>query len=101
MAVNDNWVEISPAFDLSLRSSNFDLLCFLLTFFVFLAYVYVLSAAETLWGLSRLLKKLPWLMFGISYSLILTVAIFFWNFIGKYFLRKSSHYLALNQGGEL
>jgi peptidoglycan/LPS O-acetylase OafA/YrhL len=48
-----------------------------------------------------LFKESPWLMLGISCALILTVAVLFWNFIEKPFLRKSSHYVAVNQGGVL
>lgn len=44
-----------------------------------------------------LFKESPWLMLGAAGLLILTVAILFWNFIEKPFLRKSSHYVAVNQ----
>lgn len=43
-----------------------------------------------------LFKESPWLMLGAAGLLILTVAILFWNFIEKPFLRKSSHYVAMN-----
>jgi peptidoglycan/LPS O-acetylase OafA/YrhL len=46
-----------------------------------------------------LFKESPWLMLSIAGLLILIVAILFWNFIEKPFLRKSSHYVAVNQGG--
>lgn len=45
-----------------------------------------------------LFKESPWLMLGAAGLLIMTVAILFWNFIEKPFLRKSSHYVAVNQG---
>lgn len=46
-----------------------------------------------------LFKESPWLMLTVAGLLILTIAILFWNFIEKPFLRKSSHYLAVNQVG--
>jgi peptidoglycan/LPS O-acetylase OafA/YrhL len=46
-----------------------------------------------------LFKESPWLTLGAAGLLIMTVAILFWNFIEKPFLRKSSHYVAVNQGG--
>lgn len=45
-----------------------------------------------------LFKESPWLMLGSAGLLILTVAILFWNFIEKPFLRKSSHYVAATHG---
>jgi peptidoglycan/LPS O-acetylase OafA/YrhL len=44
-----------------------------------------------------LFKELPWLMLSVTWLLILIIAILFWNFIEKPFLRKSSHYVAVNQ----
>ncbi|MCX7103467.1 MAG: acyltransferase [Methylobacter sp.] len=44
-----------------------------------------------------LFKESPWLMLTVAGLLILTIAILFWNFIEKPFLRKSSHYVAVNQ----
>jgi peptidoglycan/LPS O-acetylase OafA/YrhL len=46
-----------------------------------------------------LFKDSPWLMLAVAGLLILTIAILFWNFIEKPFLRKSSHYVAANQIG--
>jgi peptidoglycan/LPS O-acetylase OafA/YrhL len=46
-----------------------------------------------------LFKESPWLMLTVAGLLILTIAILFWNFIEKPFLRKSSHYVAVNQVG--
>lgn len=42
-----------------------------------------------------LFKSSPWMALCLSGLLILTVAVFFWNFIEKPFLRKSSHYVAV------
>jgi peptidoglycan/LPS O-acetylase OafA/YrhL len=46
-----------------------------------------------------LFKDAPWLMLAIAGLVIFTIAILFWNFIEKPFLRKSSHYVAANQAG--
>jgi peptidoglycan/LPS O-acetylase OafA/YrhL len=48
-----------------------------------------------------LFKDSPWLMLAIGGLMIFTIAILFWNFIEKPFLRKSSHYVAVNQVGVL
>lgn len=44
-----------------------------------------------------LFKNSPWLMLTVAGLLILTIAILFWNFIEKPFLRKFSHYVLVNQ----
>ena len=44
-----------------------------------------------------LFKDSPWLMLSVAGLLILTIAVLFWNFIEKPFLRKSSHYILVNQ----
>jgi peptidoglycan/LPS O-acetylase OafA/YrhL len=41
----------------------------------------------------------PWLMLTSAGLLIFAIAILFWNFIEKPFLRNSSHYIAANQAG--
>lgn len=45
-----------------------------------------------------LFKESPWLMLIIAGLLVMIVAVFLWYFIEKPFLRKSSHYVAVNQG---
>ena len=42
-----------------------------------------------------LFKDSPWIAECVAAILILTVAVLFWNFIEKPFLRKSSHYVAV------
>lgn len=44
-----------------------------------------------------LFKDSPWLMLSVAGLLILTIAVLFWNFIEKPFLRKSSNYVLVNQ----
>ena len=45
-----------------------------------------------------LFNESPWLMLGAAGLLIVIVAMFFWNFIEKPFLRKSSHYVTASHG---
>jgi len=45
-----------------------------------------------------LFKGAPWLMLVAAGSLVIAVAFLFWHFIEKPFLRKSSHYVAVNHG---
>ena len=42
-----------------------------------------------------LFKDSPWIALCVAAILILTVAVLFWNFIEKPYLRKSSHYVAV------
>lgn len=43
-------------------------------------------------------KEFPLLMLLVAASLVMIASILFWYFIEKPFLRKSSHYVAVNQG---
>lgn len=45
-----------------------------------------------------LFRESPWVMLVVAGSLVLTAAYLFWHFIEKPFLRKSSHYVAVNRG---
>jgi peptidoglycan/LPS O-acetylase OafA/YrhL len=46
-----------------------------------------------------LFRESPWVMLVVAGSSVLTVAFLFWHFIEKPFLRKSSHYVAVNKAG--
>ena len=44
-----------------------------------------------------LFRESPWAMLVVAGSLVMTVAFLFWHFIEKPFLRKASHYVAVNK----
>lgn len=44
-----------------------------------------------------LFRESPWAMLVVAGSLVMAVAFLFWHFIEKPFLRKSSHYVAVNK----
>jgi len=43
-------------------------------------------------------KQSPWLSLAVASVLVITTAALLWHFIEKRFLRKSSHYVAVNHG---